>query len=479
MSREFKNFINGEWLAGSETFTNINPSELNKPVGESYFANTGMVKDAISGAVEAGQKWALTGIEQRSDILMKIGEQLMQRKNELGELIAIEEGKTLKEGIGEIDRAARFFYYYAGEALRIIGDFTDSVRPNVGIEVSRSPLGCVLVVTPWNFPVALPAWKIAPALAYGNSVIFKPSEHTPASACELMKIMHEAGVPAGTVQLVLGEGKTIGMELLQSEQIDGVSFTGSVATGKKIAMESAKLMKKFQLEMGGKNALIVMDDCNLEEAVQSALGGAFFGTGQKCTASSRIIVAEGIYNQFLEKFVDAAKSVKVGHALSPDSVIGPCVNKEQFQKNESYMKLALDENAKIAYQSPSVKFPENGYYFGPVIFTDTHNKMRINREEMFGPMTCLIKAKNYEEALELCNDTEFGLTAGIMTSSLKHATHFKRNAQAGCVMVNLPTAGTDYHVPFGGTKSSSYGPREQGSYAAEFYTRVKTAYIKA
>ena len=404
---------------------------------------------------------------------------LIARKDELGEVLAKEEGKTLKEGIGEVDRAGRFFQYYSAEAIRNMGEFTDSVRLGVEVEVIREPVGIVLIITPWNFPSALPAWKIAPALAFGNAVIFKPATLTPASACLLVDIIHRAGVPTGVVQMLLGSGSTIGMQLLQNEKIDAVSFTGSLDIGRVVAQESAKHLRPFQLEMGSKNSLLVLDDGNLETAISCAVNGAFFSTGQKCTATSRIIVTEKIYDSFKQKFIEETAKLKVGHALDPDSQIGPCVSEQQLEENRKYLKIAQDEGAKLVFQGKLENIESEGYYFSPVIFDETHSKMRINCEEVFGPITCLIKVKDYEEALLTCNDTNFGLTTSIITSSLKHATHFKRNAQSGCVMVNLPTTGADYHVPFGGAKLSSYGPREQGQYAREFYTKIKTAYLKA
>ncbi len=479
MQNIYKNFVNGEWIGGTQEKPNINPSKITETIGISLLADSSLVEKAVEGACEAQPKWEATNIEARCDILLKVGNEIISRKEELGEILAKEEGKTLKEGIGEVDRAGRFFQYYSAEALRNIGDFADSVRNGVEIEVIRSAVGVALLISPWNFPSAIPAWKIAPALAFGNSFILKPAGLTPASAHILMDIIHRAGVPAGAAQMLLGAGSTVGNQLLQNEKIDAVSFTGSLDTGRIIAKESAAHLRPFQLEMGSKNALVVLDDGNLENAVACAISGAFFSTGQKCTATSRIIVTEKIYDSFKKKFIEEAAKIKVGDALAPDSQMGPCVSEQQLEKNNEYLKIAQDEGAKLVFQGKLENLESKGYYFSPVIFDETHSEMRINREEVFGPITCLIKVKNYEEALQACNHTHFGLTTSIITSSLKYATHFKRNAQAGCVMVNLPTTGADYHVPFGGAKLSSYGPREQGQYAREFYTKIKTAYLKA
>ena len=383
MQNTYKNFINGEWVGGTQEVQNINPSNTEEILGLSLLADGSQVEDMITAAHLAQANWETTNIELRCDILLKIGNEIIQRKEELGEILAKEEGKTLKEGIGEVDRAGRFFQYYSAEAIRNIGDFADSVRSGVEVEVLRPPVGVVLAITPWNFPSALPAWKIAPALAFGNSVIFKPAVLTPASACILVDIIQKAGVPAGVIQLILGAGRTIGNQLLQSEKIDAVSFTGSLEIGRVVAKESVKHLRPFQLEMGSKNALVVLDDCNLENAVACAVNGAFFSTGQKCTATSRIIVTDKIYDSFKEKLIAAAAKLKVGHALSPDSHIGPCVSEQQLEKNKKYLKIAQDEGAKLVFQGELEKMEHNGYYFSPVIFDETHNQMKINQEEVF------------------------------------------------------------------------------------------------
>ncbi len=477
-NHEFKNYINGEWVGGGSAFENINPSDLSDKIGLISAATSQQINDALVGAKNAQKEWAATGIEKRAGLLQKIGDTLIARSATVGELLAREEGKTRAEGIGEVYRSGQFFQYYAAQSLRLMGDFCDSVRPGVEVEVLRDPVGTVLIVAPWNFPVAVPAWKMAPALAFGNSVVLKPAQLTSGSACALFEIIEEVGMPPGLCQLLLGKGSVVGDQLIKHDGFDAVSFTGSLNTGRLIAQESASRLRRFQLEMGSKNALVVVDDADLDVAVACAVNGAFFGTGQKCTASSRIIVTDKIHDAFLEKFVEATKVLKVGHALHPDSQIGPCVNAEELASNQHYVAVAKKEGAGVAWEGTVGQQETEGHYFAPVIFYNTKNDMTINREEVFGPVTCLIKANDYEEALHMSNDTDYGLTSGIITTSLKTANHFKRHAQSGCVMVNLPTAGTDYHVPFGGNKLSSFGPREQGSYAAEFYTRVKTAYIK-
>jgi aldehyde dehydrogenase (NAD+) len=351
------------------------------------------------------------------------------------------------------------------------------VRPGVDVEVSREPIGVVGLITPWNFPIAIPAWKLAPALAYGNTVVIKPADLVPASTWALVDILARAGLPAGVVNLVMGRGSIVGETIVTSPDIAGISFTGSVDTGRAIAQKALAHLTKVQLEMGGKNPLVVLDDADLDVAVTAAVQGAYYSTGQRCTASSRLIVTERIHDRFVKAVADKLASIKVDDALAPGTDIGPVVDQSQLEQDLRYIEIGKGEGATLASGGERLKRSKDGYYLAPALFTEANNAMRIAREEIFGPVAAVIRAKDYDEALAIANDTEFGLCAGIATTSLRHASHFRRNAQAGMVMVNLPTAGVDYHVPFGGRKGSSYGPREQGRYAAEFYTTVKTAYI--
>ena len=472
------NFIAGTWAEGSETNENRNPSDLDEVVGLYTRATADQANEAIAAARAAFPVWSRSPLEQRLGILNAIGEELIARKEELGRLLSREEGKPLAEGMGEIARSGQFFQYYAAECLRQIGDSAQSVRPGIDIEVTREPLGVVGIITPWNFPTAIPAWKIAPALAYGNCVVMKPADLVPASAWALAEIISRSGLPAGAFNMVMGRGGVVGEVILTSPEVNAITFTGSVPTGGRVAQAAVARMAKVQLEMGGKNPLVVLDDADLETAVACAAGGAFGGTGQKCTASSRLIVTEGIHDRFVEALLDRMTALKVGHALEEGTQLGPVADQSQLDQNQSYLEIGVGEGAKLAAGGQLLNRETRGHYMAPALFTETHNDMRINREEIFGPIAAVIRVKDYDEALAVANDTEFGLTAGICTDSLKHAADFRRNAQAGTVMVNLPTAGTDYHVPFGGRKASSYGPREQGAYAKEFYTIVKTHYIK-
>lgn len=479
MSQSELNFIAGEWVAGDSEVENRNPSDISDLIGNYAQASSGQLDDALGAARRAQSEWAATGLEARQSALMKIGNALMERSGELGELLAREEGKPRAEGVGEVFRAGQFYTYYAAEVLRQMGDTADSTRPGIEVDVRREPVGVVAIISPWNFPTATASWKIAPALAFGNAVIWKPANLTPASAVALTKIIADAGLPAGAFNLVMGSGSSIGQRLVESAGVDAISFTGSVDVGRGIAKAAAINLTKLQMEMGSKNALAVMDDADLTTAVTCAAGGAFGGSGQKCTASSRLAVHEAIHDEFVEKLVAATKAMKVGHALEEGTQIGPVVSAGQLAENMDYVKLAGDEGCELLCGGDQPDMPHEGYYMNPAVFAGSSNEMRVNREEMFAPIACVIKVGSYDEALSVVNDTNFGLTSGIITKSLARATHFRRNARTGCVMVNLATAGTDYHVPFGGRGDSSFGPREQGGYAEEFYTSVKTAYISS
>ena len=477
--KSFHNLVDGEWVAGASESPNINPSDTSDVIGLYVQANAGHAEAAIAAARAAFPAWSRSTPQQRFDLLDAVGSEILARKDEIGRLLSREEGKTLPEGIGETVRAAMIFKFFAGEALRCGGEVIPSVRPGVGVEVFRQPLGVIGLISPWNFPIAIPAWKIAPALAYGNCVVFKPAELVPGCGWTLADILLRCGVPKGVFNLVMGPGQVVGNTLVNSRQVDAVSFTGSVATGRRIITACAGRGAKVQAEMGGKNPLVVLDDADLTVAVNAAVQSAYFSTGQRCTASSRIVVTEGIHDRFVAAVTSRLAELKVNHALKAGTDIGPVVDQRQLAGNLKYIDIAQAEGGTLVYGGEPLVRETAGFYQMPALITETTPAMRINREEVFGPVASVIRARDYDEALFIANDTEFGLSSGICTTSLKFATHFKQNAQAGMVMVNLPTAGVDYHVPFGGRKASSYGPREQGSYAREFYTTVKTAYTAA
>ncbi|MBY5626188.1 aldehyde dehydrogenase family protein [Rhizobium leguminosarum] len=474
----YQNLIAGEWI-GSNATKNINPSDTNEVVGLYADGSADDTRNAIAAAKAAFPAWSRSGIWERHVILKKTGDEIMARKDELGALLAREEGKTLPEATGEVIRASQIFEFFAGEALRLAGEVLPSVRPNIGVEITREALGVIGIITPWNFPIAIPAWKIAPALCYGNTIVFKPAELVPACSWAIVDILNRAGLPKGVLNLVMGKGSVVGQAMLESPDVHGITFTGSTGTGRRVAAASIEHNRKFQLEMGGKNPMVVLDDADLNVAVEAAANSGFFSTGQRCTASSRLIVTEGIHDKFVAALTDKLKTLVVDNALKAGTHIGPVVDERQLKTDTDYIEIGKSEGAKLAFGGEVISRDTPGFYLQPTLFTEATNQMRISREEIFGPVVSVIRAKDYDEALAVANDTPFGLSAGIATTSLKHATHFKRNSEAGMVMVNLPTAGVDFHVPFGGRKGSSYGPREQGKYAAEFYTTVKTAYTLA
>jgi acyl-CoA reductase-like NAD-dependent aldehyde dehydrogenase len=471
------NLIAGAWVRGDDAAPNVNPSDVGDIIDHYDRASAAQAEQAIAAARQAAPGWARTTPQLRAELLEKIGVELLARRAELGDLLAREEGKTLAEAQGEVGRAGQIFKFFAGEALRLQGERVTSIRPGIDIEITREPVGVVGLITPWNFPIAIPAWKIAPALAFGNCVVLKPADLVPGSAWALADIIQRAGVPEGVFNLVMGRGSVVGETIVNDPRVDAISFTGSVPTGRQILEKAARRQARIQLEMGGKNPLVVLADADLDHAVKCALDGAFFQTGQRCTASSRLIVEAQIHDRFVAALSEAMQRLIVDDARKQGTQIGPVVDGKQLDQDLRYIEIARADGGRLVCGGERLNRDKEGFYLAPALFTETTNAMRINREEVFGPVASVIAVADYEAALAAANDTVFGLCAGICTSSLKHARHFQRNAEAGMVMVNLPTAGVDYHVPFGGKKASSYGPREQGRYAAEFYTVVKTAYV--
>jgi len=474
MTETLSHLIGGKH-SGAAKLDSLNPSNTDDIVARYPDGGAEEVNDAVAAARAAFSGWSNGSPEVRADLLDKVGTMILERRETLGRLLAREEGKTLPEAIGETARAGRIFKYFSGEALRRHGYNMESTRPGVEVETYREAVGVYGLIAPWNFPIAIPAWKTAPALAFGNTVVLKSASQTPATAAALAAIMEEAGAPPGVFNLVLG-GPKVGDALVKHPDVNAISFTGSQGVGAKVAQAAVARQARVQLEMGGKNPLLVLDDAEFDRAVQIALDGGYFSTGQRCTASSRVIVTEGIHDRFIEALAARAKALKVGDALDSASQVGPAVSEDQLEKNLSYVKIAVDEGGQLMAGGDRLKLAKNGYYMSPALITSTKPASRINNEEVFGPVVSVVKVKNYDEGLALANAGNFGLSAGIVTTSLKYARHFQRHVRAGMVMVNLPTAGVDYHVPFGGSRSSSYGAREQGFAAVEFYTQIKTAY---
>ena len=431
---------------------------------------------AVARAKAAFPAWRRVTPGERGQLMRRVAAAVREHADELARLEARNVGKPISDARGEVGMVADVFDYYAGAPERLLGD---TIPVAGGVDFTfREPLGVVGLITPWNFPIAIPAWKVAPALAYGNCVVLKPADLVPATAHALGEIIARSGIPRGVFNLVMGRGSDVGQAILEHPDVDAVSFTGSVPTGRRVAQAciASTPMKKLQLEMGGKNPLVVLDDADLKTAVECAVNGAFFSTGQRCTASSRLIVTDGIHDRFVEAMAERMRGLVVDDALKAGTHIGPVVDQNQLDQDLSYIRIGQEEGAKLAAGGERLTRDAPGFYLAPALFTEVDHRMRIAREEIFGPVATVTRVRGYDEALDLANDTEFGLSAGICTTSLKYANHFKRNVEAGMVMVNLPTAGVDYHVPFGGRKGSSYGPREQGRYAQEFYTVVKTAY---
>ncbi len=475
-AQKLTHFIGGTEISAATPLESLNPSNTSEVIATFPEGTAEDVNAAVEAARKAQPAWAAASPEVRSDVLDKAGSLILERKDAIGKLLAREEGKTLPEAIGETARAGRILKYFAGEALRRHGQNLESTRPGVEVQTYREAVGVYGLITPWNFPIAIPAWKLAPALAFGNSVVLKPANPTPATAHALVAVLHEAGLPAGVLNMVLGRGN-VGDAIAKHPDVNGISFTGSQGVGAKVALAAVTRQARVQMEMGGKNPLVVMDDAEFDRAVQIAVDGGYFATGQRCTASSRVFVQEGIHDRFVAAVAERAKALKVGDALDPSTQMGPAVTDTQLAGNLRYVDIALKEGGRLlAGGTDPLKLSNQGYYMSPTLIVDTKATDTINQEEVFGPVVSVVKFKTYDEALDLCNAGNFGLSAGIVTTSLKYARHFQRNVKAGMVMVNLPTAGVDYHVPFGGTRGSSYGPREQGFAAVEFYTTIKTAY---
>ena len=389
MSEIHKNYIGGEWVEGDGVTRNVNPSDTHDVVGVYAQAGAAQLDAAVIAARAAFPAWSRSTPQERHDILLRASTEILARRAELGDLLAREEGKTLPEAIGEVVRAGQIFDFFAGEALRIPGEKFPSVRPGVDIEVTREAVGVVGIIAPWNFPIAIPSWKIAPALAYGNTVVFKPADLVPGCAHALSEIIVRAGVPKGVFNLVVGRGSVVGQAILDHKKVDAVTFTGSSATGAKVAAACAKSMRRFQLEMGGKNPLVVLADADLKTAVECAINGAYFSTGQRCTASSRLIVAEPIYRRFADALTERMRSLIVDDALKPGVHIGPVVDASQFEQDLSYVSIGQSEGAKLALGGERLNRDTPGFYMAPALFLDADNTMRISREEIFGPVSAI------------------------------------------------------------------------------------------
>jgi len=477
MTRVFPNFIDGCPATVRSTMPNINPSDCRDIVGNYAVATDVDVDAAVSAAKHALAGWSQMNAAERSTILDRVGSELIARSGELGDMLAREEGKTLKEARAEALRAGQLFKFFAAEAYRVSAELLPSVRDGIDLSIVREPLGVVGLLTPWNFPIAIPAWKIAPALAFGNTVVFKPSELAPGTAWMLAEAIIRSGLPKGVFNLVMGGG-AVGAAIVGHRDVSGVSFTGSTRVGKSIGHALFERGARMQLEMGGKNPLIVLDDAPLDIAVDCAVQGAFFSTGQRCTASSRLIVTTKIHDPFISAVARKVTELRVGDARDPNVDIGPVISEAQLASNERYISIGTKEGACLLAGGRRVPDLQHGYYLHPALFAESRNDMTINREEIFGPVAAVIRVKDYDEALAVANDTEQGLSSGIVTWDERVIRHFRAHAEAGMVQINLPTAGMDFHAPFTGRKNSAYGPAEKGTHAREFFTVPKVIHSR-
>jgi aldehyde dehydrogenase (NAD+) len=470
-----RHLLGGHWRPGGELFPTRNPSDLNEVVGEYPTGRPEDAAEALDFARRALPGWRDFNIQQRCDILRRAGDLLAARAADIGTLLAREEGKRRSEAVAEAVRAAQVFHFYAGEAVRHPGQFQPSLRDGHHVLVSYEPVGVISLITPWNFPIAIPAWKVAGALSYGNTCVLKPSEFAPGCAVVLGQILEEAGLPPGVFNLVHGSGQALGDTLVSGA--DAVSFTGSTPTGRLILKQAAASMTKVQLELGGKNPLVVLDDADLNLAVEVALQGTYGQTGQRCTGSERLIVTRRIHDQFTESLVKRTAALRVGHALDDDTEIGPVATAAQLQKNLQFVAGAKSAGAQLAAGGHTLERRTPGHYFAPALFLGTTPDMPLNRQETFGPIAGVIQVEDLDEAIAVANDCELALSSGICTTNLRHAERFRRLSKAGMVAINAPTAGVEYHVPFGGRAPSGCGAREQGAASAEFFTEIKTCYV--
>ena len=479
--RTFKNFINGEWVAarGGKTFENRNPANRHELVGHFPASDDTDVDAAVDAADAAFNKWRLTPAPRRAEILYRAAEILVARKEDYARAMTQEMGKVLDETRGDVQEAIDMTYLMAGEGRRMFGDTTPSELPSKFAMSVREPVGVAGLITPWNFPMAIPSWKTMPALICGNTMVLKPAEDTPLSTFHLTQALQEAGLPPGVLNVVFGDGPHAGAPILKHPGIDLVSFTGSTEVGRMVSEACAPNLKKCHLEMGGKNIIIVMDDANLDLAVDGAVWGAFGTTGQRCTAASRIAVHKKIYGAFAEKLIERANALKVGNGLEAGTQMGPCISEQQLKTVMNYVEIGVKEGAKLAaggHRLEKAGFA-HGWFHAPTIFLDCAPKMRICQEEIFGPVVALVPFDTFDQAIEIANGVNYGLSAAIYTRNVNQSFRAMRDLETGIVYVNAPTIGAEVHLPFGGIKNTGNGHRESGTAALDFYSDWKTLYI--
>lgn len=481
MAKKFQNFIDGKWVEAKsgKTFENRNPARWNEVLGEFPLSGKEDVNEAVRSAKIAFSKWRLVPAPHRGDILRKVGDIMTSRKDEIARRMTMEMGKVLLETRGDVQEGIDTAYYAATEGRRLFGHTVPSELPNKFNMAMRIPIGVAGIITPWNFPMAIPTWKIFPALVCGNTVVFKPASDTPETATTLVEILLEAGVPEGVINLVHGGGSTVGMAIVEHPDIDLVSFTGSTQVGKNISEVAGKSLKRVSLELGGKNAQIVMDDAKLDLALEGVLWGAFGTTGQRCTATSRLILHETIHDQFLKMLVEGTSNLAIGNGLNERNHVGPLVNEGQRKIVEEYVQIALQEGAKLVSGGKKLESGElaNGWFHEPTILADVKPDMRVAKEEIFGPVLSVLRVSSLEEAIDVSNNTPYGLSSSIYTQNISNAYAAIRDIKAGITYINSPTIGAEAHMPFGGVKETGNGHREGGWTVYEFYSEWKTVYV--
>jgi len=481
MSKEYKNFIGGEWVdaASGERFENRNPANWEELVGTFPKSDERDVLKAVESAKKALKDWSNMPVPKRGEILGRAGDIMVERKEEIAQLMTREMGKILKETRGDTQEGIDTAYYAFGEGRRSFGITTPSELPNKTIYTILKPIGIAGIISPWNFPMAIPTWKIFPALLTGNTVVFKPASDTPATANLFIEILDKAGVPTGVVNLVNGPGSSVGESILKNPDIGVVSFTGSSAIGARIAEVCGKTLKRVSLELGGKNPQIVMEDADMELALEGVLWGAFGTTGQRCTATSRLIIQESIHDKFMSMLVEKVKKLKIGNGLNEDIDMGPIINEAQMNKILNYIDIGKNEGATLIYGGERWTEGEcsKGWFLTPTIFTDVKPEMRIAKEEIFGPVLSVIKVKDFDEAVEVANNVKYGLSSSIYTKNLLYSMKAIENLEAGITYINAPTIGAECHLPFGGVKNTGNGHREGGKWAYEIFSEIKTVYI--
>ncbi|BDI23500.1 aldehyde dehydrogenase family protein [Herbiconiux sp. L3-i23] len=471
-------YIDGRWVSTGDRSERRSPSDRDDVIGRFAMAEAAHLDEAVSAAHAAAPGWRTASPQRRADLLEGVAATIAAEADRLATLLAREEGKAIGDARAEVIRASQLFRFFSGEALRVTGDLQDSVRPGVEVGTRYEPVGVVGIISPWNFPIAIPTWKAAPALAFGNTVVLKPAEIVSGMALALAEILDRVGFPPGVFNVVTGSGSVVGDALVKHPGIDAVTFTGSQVVGRRVAQGATDRLARVQLEMGGKNALVVLADADLDIAVDCAVNGAYYQTGQRCTASSRIVVEDAVHDEFVARMAEAMRREVVGNALDTATTIGPVVSQSQLDIDLGYLDLARGSAGVEVIGGELLERPTDGHFLSPALVVGGDAQAAFNREEIFGPVAGVIRVGDYEEALAVTNDSEFGLVSGICTTSLSHATDFQRRADTGMVMVNLPTAGVDPHVSFGGRKGSSFGPREQGTAARQFFTQIKTSYVR-